>query len=55
MLNESASAIWDFCKSARDIGSIVEYLHKRYGVSAGRAERDVRKFVAVMRRAGIMR
>jgi len=55
ILNGTASAIWDLCRRPRDTAAIVRHLREGYGVSAARAGRDVKKFLAKMRRAGIMR
>ncbi len=55
ILNESASAIWDFCETPRDVRSIVAFLREKYGVSATRARRDVKRFLDKTRKARIIR
>ena len=55
ILNESAAAIWDFCKTPKDIDSVVKYLNRTYGVKAARAKRDVERAVSSMRKKKVIK
>jgi len=54
VLNESAGAIWDFCARPRDVDSVAAHLRQRYGISALRAKRDIKRFLRMARKNRIM-
>ena len=54
ILNDTASGIWDFCKTPKDTGKIVKYLCKRYGIKVSRAREDIKKFVKELKKRGLI-
>ncbi len=45
VLNDTASAVWDFCKGRKSIDDIIRHLVREYGIGMPVAKNDAARFV----------
>lgn len=54
ILNDSASLLWKFCKTPRDLNQISRLLDSKYNIGLTRALKDVRNFVHQLRKKDLL-
>ena len=55
ILNNTASQVWELCRTPKNTGELARRLTAEYGISAPNARRDIKRIVMELKKRGLVK